>query len=209
MHIAATAPFSPTDLVYRERLSPSLWTLLSAAVLAPMVALVFVPLDPNKTYGVVANDYTRRGGDGYDVFAKKAINPYDFGPSLENTVADYLTAHNPYKPYTDGRVKGVETAAATAPATPETKTAETPAATTETKPAETQAKPADTAVAESPATQAATAPTSHVVVKGDTLWDLAVKFYGNGEAWKTISSANGKPNPKKLAIGEALEIPAK
>ncbi len=169
----------------------------------------FVPLDPNKTYGVVANDYTRRGGDGYDVFAKKAINPYDFGPSLENTVADYLTAHNPYKPYTDGRVKGVETAAATAPATPETKTAETPAATTETKPAETQAKPADTAVAESPATQAATASTSHVVVKGDTLWDLAVKFYGNGEAWKTISSANGKPNPKKLAIGEALEIPAK
>ena len=58
-------------------------------------------------------------------------------------------------------------------------------------------------------TKAATAPTSHVVVKGDTLWDLAVKFYGNGEAWKTISSANGKPNPKKLAIGEALEIPAK
>ncbi|MBF4560884.1 DUF3093 domain-containing protein [Microbacterium sp. VKM Ac-2870] len=45
MHIAATtAPAS--DVVYRERLSPSLWTLLSAAVLAPMVALVFVPLDP-------------------------------------------------------------------------------------------------------------------------------------------------------------------
>lgn len=31
--------------VYRERLSPSLWTLLSAAVAAPMVSLVFVPLD--------------------------------------------------------------------------------------------------------------------------------------------------------------------
>lgn len=31
--------------VYRERLSPSLWALLSAAVAAPMVALVFVPLD--------------------------------------------------------------------------------------------------------------------------------------------------------------------
>lgn len=30
---------------YRERLSPSLWTLLSAAVAAPMVSLVFVPLD--------------------------------------------------------------------------------------------------------------------------------------------------------------------
>lgn len=30
---------------YRERLSPSLWTILCAAVAAPMVALVFVPLD--------------------------------------------------------------------------------------------------------------------------------------------------------------------
>ncbi|GAA4064500.1 hypothetical protein GCM10023065_14850 [Microbacterium laevaniformans] len=45
MHIAApAAPVS--DVRYRERLSPSLWTLLSSAVVAPMVALVFVPLDP-------------------------------------------------------------------------------------------------------------------------------------------------------------------
>ncbi|WP_454130128.1 DUF3093 domain-containing protein [Microbacterium aurum] len=43
MHIA-TAAASPA-VHYRERLSPSLWTLLSAAVIAPMVALVFVPLD--------------------------------------------------------------------------------------------------------------------------------------------------------------------
>lgn len=30
---------------YRERLSPSLWMIVSAAVCAPMAALVFVPLD--------------------------------------------------------------------------------------------------------------------------------------------------------------------
>jgi len=30
---------------YRERLGPSLWLLVSAAVCAPMAALVFVPLD--------------------------------------------------------------------------------------------------------------------------------------------------------------------
>ncbi|UYO98570.1 DUF3093 domain-containing protein [Microbacterium sp. M28] len=30
---------------YRERLAPSLWLLVSAAVLAPMVALTLVPLD--------------------------------------------------------------------------------------------------------------------------------------------------------------------
>lgn len=39
------ADTAPDAVVYRERLSPSLWTLLSAAVAAPMVALVFVPLD--------------------------------------------------------------------------------------------------------------------------------------------------------------------
>lgn len=36
---------APTATTYRERLSPSLWTLLSSAVAAPMVSLVFVPLD--------------------------------------------------------------------------------------------------------------------------------------------------------------------
>ncbi|SFS05091.1 Protein of unknown function [Microbacterium sp. cf046] len=30
---------------YRERLSPSLWTVVSAAVAAPMAALVFAPID--------------------------------------------------------------------------------------------------------------------------------------------------------------------
>ena len=55
MHIAATAASAPaTDVVYRERLSPSLWTLLSAAVVAPMIALVFVPLDPTIALGVGA-----------------------------------------------------------------------------------------------------------------------------------------------------------
>lgn len=40
-----TPPTSTAPAIYRERLSPSLWTLLSAAVAAPMVSLVFVPLD--------------------------------------------------------------------------------------------------------------------------------------------------------------------
>lgn len=64
----------------------------------------FVPLDPAKTYGVVTNNYVRGGGDGFKTFADKAINAYDFGPNLEEVVAEYLTGHNPYKPYTDGRI---------------------------------------------------------------------------------------------------------
>ncbi|BDV30648.1 DUF3093 domain-containing protein [Microbacterium terricola] len=44
-----------TAVDYRERLSPSLWAIVSAAVCAPMAALVFAPLDAtvSLTVGVV------------------------------------------------------------------------------------------------------------------------------------------------------------
>jgi 5'-nucleotidase/UDP-sugar diphosphatase len=65
----------------------------------------WAPIDPEKLYGVVANDYTRRGGDGYVVFAENAINPYDFGPSLEDVVAEYMGRIGAYQPYLDGRIE--------------------------------------------------------------------------------------------------------
>lgn len=40
-----TSDLRPTATTYRERLSPSLWVLAAASLSAPMVALVFVPLD--------------------------------------------------------------------------------------------------------------------------------------------------------------------
>lgn len=43
MHETTQTPRSVA--AYRERLSPSLWMLLSAALVAPMAALVFVPVD--------------------------------------------------------------------------------------------------------------------------------------------------------------------
>ena len=68
----------------------------------------FVPLDPKATYGVVSNNFMRKGGDGYAMFAANAMNAYDFGPGLELVVADYLAANAPYAPYTDGRISTVE-----------------------------------------------------------------------------------------------------
>jgi 5'-nucleotidase len=65
----------------------------------------WAPIDPAKIYGVVANNYIRGGGDGYVVFAESAINPYDFGPSLEDVVAEYLGAGGAYQPYLDGRIE--------------------------------------------------------------------------------------------------------
>jgi 5'-nucleotidase/UDP-sugar diphosphatase len=64
----------------------------------------FVPLDLEKTYGAVSNNYVRNGGDGYKMFATDATDVYDFGPDLADVTAEYLAAHGPYQPYTDGRI---------------------------------------------------------------------------------------------------------
>ena len=65
-------------------------------------------IDPEKLYGVVSNNFMRSGGDGYKVFAKNAVNAYDFGPGLENVLADYLAAQGAYKPALHGRITEVE-----------------------------------------------------------------------------------------------------
>ena len=233
----------------------------------------FKPIDPEKTYGVVSNNYMRAGGDGYTVFAKDGKNAYDFGPNLESVVADYLGAHNPYKPYTDGRITQVAAAAAAAepvPAKPADATqqavpaqqpapaaddkgaasptttppassapavttpsttmpanpAATPSAPTKSDPVQstpaTSAPATETPAAAAPATTAPAAtapetkaseppktPTTHVVVAGDTLWDLAKTYYGNARQWRKLLAANHNIKPHHLTVGEKLRIPAK
>ncbi len=232
----------------------------------------FKPIDPEKTYGVVSNNYMRAGGDGYAVFAKDGKNAYDFGPNLESVVADYLGAHNPYKPYTDGRITQIAAAAPAAqpePAKPADTTQTAPeqkpaaaagdsggASSTTTPPASspptvttpsttmpanptatpsapaksdpaastpaTSAPVAETPAASSPATTApATAtpeakvneppktPTTHIVVAGDTFWDLAKTYYGNAKQWHKLVAANRNIKPHHLVVGEKLKIPAK
>jgi 5'-nucleotidase len=61
------------------------------------------PLEMDKVYGVVSNDYVRNGGDGFTMF-KTAANAYDFGPDLADVTAAFIAENAPYKPYTDGRI---------------------------------------------------------------------------------------------------------
>ncbi len=153
----------------------------------------YAPLDPAKVYTLASNNYMRAGGDGYKIFATAATNAYDYGPTLDQVVADYLSANRPYKPFTDGRITAVAaTGTAAAPAA---------AGTTggSTAPAETAAVPAT-----GPA-----ATTRHVIVRGDTLWDIARAAYGEGHLWRRISEANGNPEPRALVIGSELDVPAK
>lgn len=61
-------------------------------------------LDPNATYKVATLDFTRQGGDGYSVFGEKAIDPYDFGPTLADVVAAYIGVHSPVASAVEGRI---------------------------------------------------------------------------------------------------------
>ena len=64
----------------------------------------FAAIDPAATYGVVSNNYMRSGGDGYAVFEEEGKNAYDFGPGLEEVVADYVITNSPLTPSVDGRI---------------------------------------------------------------------------------------------------------
>ncbi|WP_296418763.1 bifunctional metallophosphatase/5'-nucleotidase [Pseudooctadecabacter sp.] len=68
------------------------------------VTIAGAPLDEGATYLLATNNYMRNGGDGYSMF-EDAANAYDFGPGLEQVVADYLAENGPYTPYTDGRIE--------------------------------------------------------------------------------------------------------
>lgn len=47
----------------------------------------------------------------------------------------------------------------------------------------------------------------YTMKKGDTLWELAVKYYGTGTKWKVIADANKIRNVRTIPIGKKLRIP--
>lgn len=49
-------------------------------------------------------------------------------------------------------------------------------------------------------------PAAYTVKKGDTLWDIAARFYGDGTKWRTLAERNGVSNPRKLQIGRILSL---
>ena len=60
------------------------------------------PLEPDRIYRVVTNNFMRTGGDGYAVLRDQAIDPYDTGPPLDAAVAQAL-AGSP-SPRLEGRI---------------------------------------------------------------------------------------------------------
>lgn len=48
---------------------------------------------------------------------------------------------------------------------------------------------------------------TYTVRKGDTLWAIATRVYGNGQKWVDIAQANPSVDPAKLAVGQQLILP--
>lgn len=51
------------------------------------------------------------------------------------------------------------------------------------------------------------ATSSYVVVKGDCLWNIAVRAYGDGFKWTQIAKANKLVNPNIIHAGNVLVLP--
>ena len=49
-------------------------------------------------------------------------------------------------------------------------------------------------------------PRTYTVKKGDTLWDIACRFYGDGTKWRAIAAKNGVADPRKLQVGKVLTL---
>ena len=58
-----------------------------------------------------------------------------------------------------------------------------------------------------PQRQPKATPGVHVVAHRETLWSIAVLYYGDGKRWPEIAAANQNIEPTKLGIGKRLILP--
>jgi nucleoid-associated protein YgaU len=58
-----------------------------------------------------------------------------------------------------------------------------------------------------PGAGAASGGRTYTVQRGDTLWRIAQRVYGNGQRWQDIADANPQINPQQLSIGDELVLP--
>lgn len=51
-------------------------------------------------------------------------------------------------------------------------------------------------------------PSTYTVKKGEDLYDIAIKFYGDRSAWKGIADANSIRDPRSVKAGDKIKLPA-
>lgn len=150
----------------------------------------FSPIDPAATYKLASNDFMRNGGDGYEAFVN-ARNAYDFGPSLDEAVQEYIKIMSPVAPEVEGRI-----AQSDAPAAAPVVAAETTAPTASGSCAQ-----------------------DYTVQADDWLSKVAERFLGDVTAYELIANATNTAaasdtkystvaDPNLIEVGQVLCIPA-
>lgn len=51
------------------------------------------------------------------------------------------------------------------------------------------------------------APRTHTVVAGDTLFNIAKQYLGDGNRYQELAAHNGIPNPDHIEVGQVINIP--
>jgi len=144
------------------------------------------PLDPEKTYKFVTNDFLAAGGDGYKMFADdKILGEY---PGLDEVLIEHIQKYGTEDAKVEGRAK-----------------VHSPQVEVEAPKAEV-AKPE--AKVEIPEVKVATPETkvgTYVVKEGDVLWKVAEEF---GVTWQKLAEYNKLKNPNFIISGQKLLVPA-
>ena len=68
----------------------------------------YTELQDEELYSIATNNFMRTGGDGYNLFADAAIDPYDFGRPIEEALIDYMIANSPVVVAKDGRIERLD-----------------------------------------------------------------------------------------------------
>lgn len=135
---------------------------------------------------------------------------WDYSPATTSARGGAATTNQPLDGYITPLPSVSPSAAASPAAAPSASSATQPAPMTIVQ-APTVAAPSSPALTTSANRTVAAAPApaanSYVVQKGDTLWGIAQKHYGEGMRWVDIAKANGLDRPDKIAVGQRLVMP--
>jgi 5'-nucleotidase len=64
----------------------------------------YKPLNLDAHYKIATSDFTRKGGDDYNVLKNNAMEPYDYGHAVTSVLIQYLNRFSPVAPRQDGRI---------------------------------------------------------------------------------------------------------
>lgn len=142
------------------------------------------PLDKNSEYTVAINDFLGIGGDGYDMFKNYPI--YGEVGTYEEVFAEYLNSNGTKDSEVTGRITVKETPV------------EEPAPV---EPAPVEPVPVDPApVVPAPSDEI------YIVVPGDVLWRIAVKY---NMTWEELANYNNLADPHLIFPSQTLKVPSK